>query len=450
MAERSNRQMNANPSQPIARGRRLAVYCVAVCCAAAPGAASALAQGAKPSANAGRPRYDFGAEIRLRAEARSGAGTYPATEDSFGISRLRMNFTARAAKHVNVFVQLQDARVTGLGEGRNSRSLQNTVDFRQAYVSLGDRDGPVTLDVGRRELGFLDNRFLGVRDWSNTSATWDGSMLTVRHGKDSVFLLAFSQVDLRDGLDVASRTRSVYGGIGSIKSLAENHTMEPFYLSSHRPRSSVSHLGGLVRTVGSRFTGEFGESWGYEVIMAAQGGSEGGLPHRAWLGHWAIHKTISPARGRPKLIVEYSHATGDEDPADGRNGTFDPLFSSPHRLYGEADIVSLRNLQALKAGVQLHPHREVRMNVDFFDFRLASVHDGVYRTNRNLGVGSPPGGASSNAIGSELDLVLRYSPTKRFELRVGVSRFFAGEFVTMNVANGEPQTRLTAAINARL
>ena len=431
-------------------GKRLTAIGVALCCAAAAGAPRASAQGTRAGTDDGRPRYEITAEIRLRAEARSGSGAYPATEDAFGTSRLRLNFTGRAAKHLNVFVQLQDSQVGGLAEARNSRPFRNTVDFRQAYASLGSTDGPLTLDIGRRELGFLDNRLLGVRDWSNTSPTWDGSMATLRQGENRVFLLAFSQVDLRDGFDVASRTRFVYGVIGSLQSLAPKHAVEPFLLSTRVPRSAVSHLGGLVRTAGSRFTGEVARSWNYEVLVAAQGGGAEGSPHRAWMGHWALHKTILQGRGRPKLIGEYSYASGDEDPTDTRNGTFDQLSPSPHRIYGESDVTGFRNLKALRAGVQLHPRRELRMNVDFFDFRLASLRDGLYGTNNRLGIAAPTAGATSNAVGSELDLVLRYSPTGKIELRLGISRFFAGEFITEHVANGESQTFVSAAITVRL
>ena len=434
----------------VPRAKRLTVAAVALCCAAAAGATRASAQGAKAGTDAGRSRYDLSAEIRLRAEGRGGSGAYPATEDGFGTSRLRLNFTGRAAKHLKVFVQLQDAQVGGLAEGRNSRPFRNTVDFRQAYASLGSTDGALTVEVGRRELGFFGNRLLGTRDWSNTSPTWDGSMATLRQGENRLFLLAFSQVDLRDGLDVASRTRFVYGAVGSLESLAPNHGVEPFFLSTRLPRSAISHLGGLVRTAGSRFTGEFAKSWNYEVLLAAQGGGAAGAPHRAWMGHWAVHKTILRGRGRPKLIGEYSYASGDEDPADTRNGTFDQLSPSPHGIYGEADVTGFRNLKALRAGVQLHPRRELRMNVDFFDFRLASRRDGLYGTNNRLGVAAPPAGASSDAVGSELDLVVRYSPTGKIELRIGISRFFAGEFVTENVATGESQTFLSAAITVRL
>ena len=399
---------------PLPRGKRLTVVGVALCYAAAAGAARASAQGTKAGTNDARPRYEVAAEIRLRAEGRCGSGAYPATEDAFGTSRLRLNFTGRAAEHLNVFVQLQDSQVGGLAEDRNSRPFRNTVDFRQAYASLGSTDGPLTLDVGRRELGFLGNRLLGTRDWSNTSPTWDGSMATLRLGENRLFLLAFSQVDLRDGFDVASRTRFVYGAIGSLQSLAPKHAVEPFFLSTRRPRSAISHLGGLVRTAGSRFTGEFTKSWNYEVLVAAQGRGAEGSPHRAWMGHWAVHKTILQGRGQPKLIGEYSYASGDEDPADARNGTFDQLAPSPHGIYGESDVTGFRNLKALRAGVQLHPRRELRMNVDFFDLRLASPRDGLYGTNNGLGVAAPAAGAPSAPhgvarIGKSRLKALRYS-----------------------------------------
>lgn len=226
----------------VPRGKRWEVFGIAPCCAASAGAARASAQGTNAGTDAGRPRYDFAAEIRLRSEGRTGSGAYPATEDAFGTSRQRLNFTGRGTKHLNVFVQLQDSPVGGLAQGRNRRPVHNTVDIRQAYASLGGKDGRLTLDVGRRELGFFGNRLLGVRDWSNTSPSWDGSMATLRRGENRVFLLAFSQVDLRDGFDVASRTRFVDGAIGSLQAPAPKHDVEPFFLSTRVPRTTVSDL----------------------------------------------------------------------------------------------------------------------------------------------------------------------------------------------------------------
>ena len=64
---------------------------------------------------------------------------------------------------------------------------------------------------------------------------------------------------------------------------------------------------------------------------------------------------------------------------------------------------------------------------------------------------SPMSGCAANgSIGSELDLVLRYQPARRVEVRFGVSRFFAGRFVARNLPDGESQTFLITALTIQL
>ena len=425
---------------------RLLLFCIAGLLAIAPG----TAQDTRDGTAANRPTYEFGAELRLRAETRNGVGENPAREDGFGLSRLQLNFAVRPSQDLRFFVQAQDARVVGLAPGRSKPPFRNPMDFRQGYVEIGRPDGPVTLFAGRRETNILDGRLLGRRAWSNTSPTWDGSMLELRRGGDVVRLLAVSQVDVLDGFDLPSRTRFLYGAVGEISSVAEGQKIEPFFLTTRRPRIPGSNLGGLVRTVGSRFVGQFAETWDYQVILAAQTGGERDQPHRAWMGVWGIGKTIEDAPGRPRLGLEWSYASGDRDPDDGRNGTFDTLFPSPHGRYGEQDIIANRNIRMLLTGVDLHPREWLRVDVDFLDMRLASRQDGLYHINSRKRISPPAGGADSSFIGSELDLVVRYQPSARLEFRFGVSRFFAGEFVTRNLPGGESQTFLTTGLTLKL
>ncbi|MCY4534858.1 MAG: alginate export family protein [Bryobacterales bacterium] len=396
------------------------------------------------------PRYEFGAQLRARAETRNGGGDNPTKQDAFGITRLRFDATLRPTRQVRVFVEAQDSRVQGFAPGRNSRPLEDPVDIRQGYVALGREDGPLTLFVGRRELAFVDERLIGIRNWNNISPAWDGSELVLRRGKDSVTLLAVTQVDISDGLDPPSRTRWVYGAVGVIGSGLGGHELEPFYFTSRRPLDMASNLGGELRTAGSRLSGLFAETWDYQVILAGQRGGAGNRRQNAWMGVWALGKTLEQRRLRPRLGVEWSYASGDSDPQDERIGTFDTLFSSPHRIYGEQDIVGLRNLRALKTGIELHPSGTWQINVDFLDFRLASRYDGLYQTNFVARVHAPPGGASSTHIGSELDFVLRYAPVPKVEVRFGVSRFMAGQFVLREVPGGGSQTFLNTALLVNL
>ena len=429
----------------VAIGLRAACAVLVGLAALPPGVASAQGPARDPE-----PRYEFEAFVRVRAETRSGGGENPAREDGFATSRLRLNATLRPAKNVRFFAQAQDSRVGGLALERNTRPLTDPVDLRQGYVALGSEDGPLTLYAGRRELAFIDQRLLGYRNWSNVAPTWDGALLTLRRGDYGLHLLGFSQVDIRDGVDPTSRTRFVYGAVGSIEAWEDGHQIEPLILNTRRPPDMRSSLGGLLRTAGSRFSGVFAETWDYQVILAGQGGGHRDRPQRAWMGVWAVGKTLEHARARPRLAVEWSYASGDSNPQDDRIGTFDTLFPSIHRVFGEMDLTGFRNLQALKTGIELHPGRQWTVSADFLDFRLASVHDGLYQTNSKLRIAAPLGGAGSAAVGSELDLVVRYSPVPRVELRVGLSRFMAGRFVTQNLLGGESQTFLNTTLQVRL
>ncbi len=388
------------------------------------------------------PRYEFGAELRARAQTRNGGGDDPTKQDAFTTTRLRFDATMRPTRQVRIFVEAQDSHVQGFASGRDNRAFKDPVDIRQGYFALGREDGPLTLFVGRRELSFIDERIIGIRNWSNISPAWDGSELILRRGKDSLSLLAVTQVDISDGFDPPSRTRWVYGAVGVIGSGLGGHQIEPFYFTSRRPVDLASNLGGVLRTAGSRFSGLLAETWDYQVILAGQGGRTESQTQGAWMGVWALGKTLERRRLRPRLGVEWSYASGDSDPQDGRIGTFDTLFPGPHRIYGEQDIVSLRNLRALKTGVELHPRRAWQINVDFLDFRLASRYDGLYQTNFVARAHAPLGGASSAHIGSEVDVVLRYAPAPRVEVSFGVSRFVAGQFVVRQVPGGDSQTFL--------
>ena len=218
----------------------------------------------------------------------------------------------------------------------------------------------------------------------------------------------------------------------------------------HEPAEVRSNLGGLLRTTGSRFSGGFAEFWDYQVFLAAQGGDTEGFSRQAWMGAGALGRTIETLPASPRVGFEWSYSSGDRDPRDSRSGTFDPLYPSAHRHYGEQDIVSIRNLTYMDAGGDLHPRRTLQVSVNFIDFRQASLPDGLYQTGKILQVRAPQGGADNGSIGSELDVVVSYRPAAPFELKLGVSRFFAGPFVARNLPGGESQTFLNPSLTVQL
>ena len=425
-------------------------YCILVLCVVPCFEGAAAGQSAQTNAEQPDSRYEIEGEIRLRAESRLGAGVNAVREDAFAVSRSRLDITVRPNPNMTIFVQPQDSRVAGLGPGRNPSSVRDRLDLRQAYMAIGQQEGPWTLYAGRRELDFLDARLLGRRNWNNVSPTWDGAMLSQRRGANHVHILGFSQVDVRDGFNVPSGDRFVYGVIASVAWPTDGYPLEPFFLTTRRPVLASSNLGGVLHTAGARRSGEFGRGWDHQVILLLQVGKRADGAQRAWASTWSIGKTALDMPGRPRIGIEWSYASGDNHPLDPRTGTFDTLFPSAHRIFGEQDLVGFRNVKILKTGIELSPRETLRVTCHLLDLRLASRHDGMYQTNARLRIAPPPGGATHGAIGAELDIVVRYVPVPRVELRFGVSRFLAGPFVTRNLPEGESQTFVYSALTIRL
>ena len=435
-------RIRTRPTRPAAGGVLTRSLLSIACLAAAGGVAGQ--DGAAPE-----PRFEVGGELRFRGETRSGNGVNPKSVDSFALSRLRLNLGLRPAKHVGVVVQAQDARVAGLDPGGNPLRFHN-LGFRQLYVDLGHESGPVTLRAGRQELDYFEGRLIGARNWSNTTPVWDGGKLTLRRGEDSVDVFAVAHVKVREGPDFLNTETAVGGAVGSIRSWVDGLRVEPFVLLTRQPVNAGSNVGGRLRTIGSRFSGVLDSTWDYEFILMGQGGDVGGLDKRAWSGTVGLGKTFEQLPARPRLGFEWSHGSGDANPLDGTNSTFEPFFISRHRHYGEQDLVALRNLQYLNGGVRVHPREDLEIEVEYISHRLASRNDGLYAASGALEARAPEGGSSTGAVGSEIDAVLRYRPTERVQLVVGVFQFFAGPFVERHVPGGESQTYLYTSLVVRL
>ncbi|MXY70761.1 MAG: hypothetical protein F4Y47_19690 [Acidobacteriia bacterium] len=430
------------PVRPVAGGVLARALLSIACLASAGGLAG-------QDGTAPEPRFEIGAELRFRGETRSGNGVNPEGVDSFALSRLRLNLGLRPAKHVGVVVQAQDARVAGLDPGGNPLRFHN-LGFRQLYVAFGHESGPVTLRAGRQELDYFEGRLIGARGWSNTTPVWDGGKLILRRGEDSVDVFAVSHATVREGPDFPTTGTAVAGAVGSIRSWVDGLRIEPFVLLTRQPVNAGSNVGGRLRTIGSRFSGMLDKSWDYEFILMGQGGHVGGLGKRAWSATTGLGRTFERLPARPRLGFEWSHGSGDANPLDRTNSTFEPFFISRHRHYGEQDLVALRNLQYLNGGVRIRPREGLEIEVEYISHRLASRNDGLYAASNALEARAPEGGASTGSVGSELDAVLRYRPVERLQLVVGVFRFFAGPFVERHVPGGESQTYLYTSLVVQL
>jgi hypothetical protein len=133
-------------------------------------------------------------------------------------------------------------------------------------------------------------------------------------------------------------------------------------------------------------------AWG-----AGQLGEWGRLDHEAWA--WAAEAGYQLPRlpAAPWLRVGWDRSSGDDDPRDGRHGTFFQLLPTA-RIYAQLPFYDLMNSSDVFTELVLRPHRRVTLRTDWHWLRLTEGRDLWYSgggaTNDDFFgyAGSPAGG----------------------------------------------------------
>ena len=167
----------------------------------------------------------------------------------------------------------------------------------------------------------------------------------------------------------------------------------------------------------------------YELETALQGGRsrERGLDHFAHFHHLALGYTFEKPWA-PQLVIHYDYASGDQNPADGRNDRFDTLYGARRFDFGPTSLYGAFARENINTpGIRLRVKRDSHWSA-FIDYRavwLAEARDEWVPTNVR-----DPSGNSGSFVGSQIELRVRWDllpGNVRFE--VGYAHLFAGEFI---------------------
>lgn len=370
----------------------------------------------------------IGGEMRLRFEAWNNfTGSFPAADGfSQTLSRTRFNLLARPGDNLTAFIQFQDSRVWG--EEPNTLSAIDNVDLHQAwfeYSAIGD--SAFALKVGRMELNYGDQRLIGGVGWSNIGRAFDAVMLTWKDAGvriDGFFATTTETYSL--GQD------AVFGGIYATfaKTVAGDLDLYALVKKDDRMIYSSEILPGkadlMINTFGARLVGALADTpLTYGAEAAIQTGDSGGDDHEAW----ALHARLGWKLGtdwKLALSGEFNYATGDDDPADGTDETFDNLFPTNHNKYGYLDFIGWKNIENWRAGISAMPVEGHSLTADWHLFRAASTRDAIYTAGGGVLL-NIPAGIDSDDIGQEIDLTWSFSPARGLGFLAGWSHFFAGD-----------------------
>lgn len=407
-------------------------------------------------------QVDLDGQVRARVQTRDRAGAFPSDDfirnsPSNSMTMLQLRETGHIGYTPSQWITLYaEGRLsTESGDKRDPNPEVNHLDLRQIFVTLGDfKECHATLKVGRQELIYGDQRWVGIPDWNNIARSYDAVKLHAGDDLSSVDAFVSHPVYIYDtAADHANQYEYLSGLYASCKRALPWQDTQFYFLSYNVGADSPAVCATTTKGPTARDIYTFGtlmkslpgvlNGWDYSVELTAQMGSlttnatQGDrLDLKAYGAFLSGGYTCEQAWGKPRLGVGYDYGSGDDNAKDGQVGTLQNLFPSTHGFYGLMDLFGFRNMHIPRVSGALQPVKSLKLTADYLLFWMADTNDSLYpeggpARNRN-GYGIHPD--NDSFVGSELDLVANYAARSWLNLQVGYGHFFVGDYVKESIA----------------
>jgi hypothetical protein len=359
-------------------------------------------------------------------------------DDNFLLSQFRLNLDLRPNKYVQAHFTFQDSREffshqidSDVLDQNFRNTFENKSDLYEAWVKLRMCDAPFWLQIGRQELIYGDKRLLGNSNWRNAGRSFDALRLLYEKGDAKLDLFAANRVLVdSNAWDHADHHDNFLGAYGTVKNLPYGlQDLYLFYRDDNNRRIEEYTLG--TRIVGDKgpidWNLEGAYQWGSSVDAVSPFIDKTlFLDHQAWAVHAEVGYTCKDNPLKPRLAFEYDFASGDKDPLDHEDNTFDQLFPNNHTPFGIMDFVGWKNMEAVGIKSSWQQTKKLKVGVDWFFFwqpepSTDAWYDTSGRTFRNA-AGKPAG----SHVGNELNLLATYKLTDKFGIEGGYGHFFSG------------------------
>lgn len=360
------------------------------------------------------------------------------TDDEWLVQRLRLGLLWEPAPWFRLMVEGQDTREFFSDRpnevGKLGAEGDDAFDLRQGYLEVGQADS-LSLRVGRQVLVYGDKRLISSGEWGNPSRVFDAVKLHLQRPNWWLDAFVSSVVQIEDGrfnrsdwINSETDRDQLFGGLYFGTNAFPIQTTEAYLLGLQQDQSegdtSFLTLGTRMKADPAKLRG-----WEYDVEMAAQTGEVLGRDHAAFAGHWGLSYTWMDHAWKPRVGMDFTYASGDDNAADGESGTFQNLFPTNHLYYGYMDLFAWQNLRNPAVHFEFSPHQQWRVSLNWHWFWLDDSADAWYRASIRDTARPIDAGADSYA-GSELDLTILWKAHQHLDVQLGYSRFFAGNYLS--------------------
>jgi len=351
--------------------------------------------------------------------------------------RTRIGFDYRLDKNTHAYLQFQDAHHYGYVLDRDQFPATcpffDQVDVKQAFVEAEHLGGsPLGFKIGRQAISYADKRIFGPGNWGNTGRYWwDAAKVYIDLEPVKVDLL-FGQRVVSSPIRWNERhyDYDMFGAYAQFKNLPCD--LHAFYIVRYDDHDSARRNAGRGHerrhSVGIYVRGTFCENWDYRGTLVGQFGQFGRNEIEAYAANGQIGYTWSDCPWKPRLAADFSYASGDRDPADNKQQTFDGVFGAIDTFYGRMNLLAWMNMMDYQAIAQVTPVKGVTLECNYHYLTLASDTDAWYYCSgapeRNGRVGG-----SGTYLGQEVDLLAKWKISKNLEFFAGYAYFWGGSVV---------------------
>lgn len=292
---------------------------------------------------------------------------------------------------------------------------ESDYEVQQAFIDFGfPQGGPGKgyLRVGRQMMSFGEGAFFTTRLVPNVRLSFDGFRLSYTSEQGYQFnAFAVRPVGTETGsFNDSSYDRGDFYGIYTTVPWFE-HFSQDFYATSYKQdsRRVAGMTGNETRHMfGTRLFGTLA-NLDYTIDLAYQTGDFEDQDIRAWGVSSSYGYTFHDAPGHPGIALRVDAASGDEDPNDDELNTFDPLFPSNGKFYGNGEFTTLANLIAVGPQFALAPFKTLTLSPTALSLWKQEKNDFVYTPAMNTVPGTQ--GVPGRHIGISYDMFVRWTPT---------------------------------------
>jgi hypothetical protein len=394
---------------------------------------------------------DLATEERFRYEAYDNNSFKAKVDDSYILNRFRFQVSLHTPSWFRVTAQVQDARS---GFQNPPIGPPNTVrwDLKLAYAEIGNPDKHwFSLRVGRQLINY-NNTIIANSEWRNQARSYDAAVLNLNAKREHLGLFAASAiVPQAYGVTPHQEGNNIYGAYGRIDDLVPHSNLEPFFLWRVQPaevvEAAVAKTTGKEneQALGVRFKAQSHSALDYGGEFIYETGKVGAQSIDAWAAQAGAAYQFLNGTAKPRVFTQYDYATGNSNPAhNATHSTFDTIYPTAHDRFGITDLFGWQNIESVRAGATVEPHRRLTFTAQGLDFWAADALDSIYNTSGSAIINNKTN--RGRHLGAEIDGYSWYELNKHFNLGGGVGYFGGGQFLT-NVETSHSYTTYYFALN---